>query len=298
MFRSFALVLSFFAFSTIPSFSQSGKNRIQPGIMYQEGESLFAPRLGFQASVPSGWAGNLPRESEVFLLMSALPDIFGEIYVFGREKIDLNELAERWQAGENVTETIRLQAISPTVSEDLLFSEVRAVGKYVNPKYRGFAASRCGGDGYCVTILALSNQESYESVKDTALEFLTSAVFEEPSDVSPYGDFDWKAFLSDKLMVSYIEVRQGARQTQVNLCGNGTFNANVRKKGIMRDINPQYRGNMRGRWSVEGIGPEAVLVLSFETKNLPPLRINLKIQEEQVYANEERYYASGSVKCN
>jgi hypothetical protein len=298
MFRRFVLILFFFSFATIASFSQSGKNRIQPGIMYQEGESLYAPRLGFQASVPSGWVGNLPRESEVFLLMSSLPEIFGEIFVFGREEIDLNELAERWKVGENVTETIRLQAVSPTVGEDLLSSEVRVVGNNVNPEYRGFAASRCGGDGYCVTILAISNQKSYESVRDTALEFLTLAVFEEPSNVSPYVDFDWKAFLSNKLMISYTELRQGAKQTQINLCGNGAFNANVRKKGIMRDVNPQYKGNMRGKWSVEGIGPKAVLVLTFETKNLPPLRINLKIEEEQIYANEERYYASGSVKCN
>jgi hypothetical protein len=290
--------LIFINFFVGASFAQTAKVRIQPGKMYQEGESLYAPKYGFQAMVPAGWTGNLPRESEVFLLMSSIPNQFGEIFVFGRENIDLNELSERWKEGENVTETVRLQAVSPNISDNLLSSEVVAVGNNVNPKYKAFAATRCGTKGFCITILAISSEESYKEVNNTALDFLNSAVFEEPSNASPYENFDWKAFLSNKLMISYTELRQGAKQTQVNLCGNGAFNANVRKKGIMRDVNPQYKGNMRGQWSVEGIGPKAVLVLTFETKNLPPLRINLKIEEEQIYANEERYYASGSVKCN
>ena len=39
-----------------PSFGQK-KNRIQPGRMYAAGETLFAPRFGFSATVPEGWEG-------------------------------------------------------------------------------------------------------------------------------------------------------------------------------------------------------------------------------------------------
>ncbi|MFD2202959.1 hypothetical protein [Shivajiella indica] len=297
MFKKFILFLIFICFSGGLTFSQTTKTRIQPGKLYQEGESLYAPTYGFQASVPNGWMGNLPRESEVFLLMSSIPGQFGEVFVFGREKIDLNVLAEKWKKGENVSETVRLKAISPSIKDDLLSSEVVAEGNYVNPNYKGFAATRCGNNGYCITVLAISSEESFLEVNKTAIDLLKSAKFEEPSNASPYENFDWKAFLSNKLMISYIEMRQGQKQTQVNLCENGTFTANVRKKGIMKEVNPQYRGNMKGSWSIEGSGEIAVMVLNFQGKKLAPLRINLKIEDEQIFANEERYYASESVKC-
>lgn len=292
------LILIFSIFLSGTAICQSSKVRVQPGRMYQEGDSLYAPKYGFLASVPKGWAGNLPRDSEVFLLMSSIPSQFGEIFVFGRETIDLNRLAENWKVGENITDYLRLKAVSPEITDGILRSEVVAEGNNVNPKYKAFAATRCGNEGFCITVLAISTDETNEQVTTTALTFLQSSLFEEPSNVSPYENFDWKSFLSNKLMISYTEIRGGARQTQVNLCENGTFNANVRKKGIMKEINPQYRGNMKGNWSIEGIGPKAILVLEFESKNLPPLRINMEIDDEQVYANDERYYASESEKCN
>lgn len=53
---------------TFQSVAQKKKVRLQPGKMYEPGETLYAPRFGFIAKVPEGWEGILPRESEVFLL--------------------------------------------------------------------------------------------------------------------------------------------------------------------------------------------------------------------------------------
>jgi hypothetical protein len=276
--------------------AQSGKKRIQPGRMYNSLDTLFAPSLGFTSQVPAGWIGTLPRESEVFLLTSANGS-FGEIFVFGRETTDLQQLAELWKQGVEVTKTLRLKAIDPKITGQILQSEVVAVGNYLQNQNKAFAATKCGNQGTCITVLAVGTEDSYETVSGAAIEMLQKGTFGVPSFESPYENFDWQEFLSNKLMITYDEVAGGARQTQINLCENGTFSANVKKRGIMRNFNPEYKGRMRGRWTVEGNGPEAILNLTFDKKRLNPLTVPLIIKEEQLYVGEERYYASEATGC-
>lgn len=279
-----------------PVLAQTGKKRIQPGRMYNSLDTLYAPSFGFTSQVPAGWIGTLPRESEVFLL-TASNGPFGEIFVFGRAAIDLQQLAELWKQGVDVTETLRLKAIDPKVSGLLLQSEVVADGNYLQNKNKAFAATKCGNQGTCITILAVGTEESYEAVSGAAMEFLEKGIFAVPSFESPYENFDWKEFLSNKLMITYDEVTGGARQTQINLCENGTFNANVKKRGIMRNVNPEYKNRMSGNWTVMGEGPEATLNLTFTKKGLSPLTVPLTLKDEELYVGDERYYASQATGC-
>lgn len=279
-----------------PVLAQSGKKRIQPGRMYNALDTLYTPSFGFTSQVPAGWIGSLPRESEVFLLtVSNGP--FGEIFVFGRAATDLQQLAELWKQGVNVTETLRLKAIDPKVSEQLLQSEVVAEGNYLQNKNKAFAATKCGNQGTCITILAVGTEESYEAVSGAALEFLHKGTFDIPSYKSPYKNFDWKEFLSNKLMITHDEVLGGARQTQISLCENGTFSANVKKRGIMKNNNPEYKNRMSGNWTVVGEGSEATLNLTFTKKGLRPLTVPMTLKDEEMYVGYERYYASQATGC-
>jgi hypothetical protein len=288
------MLIAFVGFN--PAWGQSGKKRIQPGKMYNAQDTLFAPSYGFTSYVPAGWIGTLPRESEVFLLTTG-SNGFGEIFVFGRASTDLNQLSELWKQGVDVTETLRLKAIDPKVSGQILQSEVVADGNYVSTKSRAFAATKCGNKGTCITVLALATEGSYESISGAALEFLEKGTFQEPSFPSPYENFDWQKFLSNKLMITYDEVMGGAKQTQINLCENGTFAANVKKRGIMRNTNPEYKNRMSGDWTVMGAGPEANLHLTFNKKGLSPLTVPLTLRDEELYVGMDRYYASEATGC-
>jgi hypothetical protein len=294
----FFLLLFILAFSnSFQAFSQKVKNRIEPGVMYSGGDLLYAPRYGFTSKVPNGWVGTLPRETEVFLLNLSTGQ-FGEIFVFGRPSIDLNQLSEEWKAGVDVTETIRLQAIDPQLSDNMLSSEAKAVGNYIPTKKRAFAAVRCGDTGTCVTVLAVSQDDNFEEVSKAAKELLSSGTFDAPREIDPYEDFDWKEFLSNKMLIVYNDFQGGEQSTRVNLCEDGSFNAKVKKKGIMKDFNPEYKGNMVGSWSVESNNAEAVLSVTFSKKDLSPLTVQMKFEKEELYVNGERFYASRSEKCN
>lgn len=290
-----ALVLLGMAFS-IPVIGQSAKKRIQPGRMYNSQDTLFSPRFGFSSQVPVGWIGTLPRESEVFLLTS-VDGSSGEIFIFGRAATDLFQLAEVWKQGVDVTETLRLKAVDPKVSGSVLQSEVIAEGGYLQNQNKAFAATKCGDQGTCITILAVGTEQSYQSVSAAAMELLDKGTFIVPSIESPYENFDWKEFLSNKLMITYDQVVGGARQTQINLCENGTFFAKVKKRGIMRNVNPEYKNRMSGTWTVMGDGPEAILNLTFNKKGLSPLSVPLTLKEEALFVGEERYYASEATGC-
>ena len=276
--------------------AQVRKERLQPGRIYGAGETLYAPRLGFTAQVPQGWAGTMPRENEVFLLVSVI-GIPGEIYVFGRMEGDLSAISEAWKKGGDLDNNIRLVASDPRIENGMLLSEVVAEGPALVKKNKGFAASRCGDSGPCISVLAVAPGEWIDAVAATARDFLEKSSFEAPSLASPYADFDWRNFLSGKLMIAYTVAQGGTRENQVHLCGDGTFSARLSKTGWMRQTN-NYRGNQRGTWTAQGIGETGLLRLDFNNKKLAPVELKLFIEDEKVYVNDERYFASQSDRCN
>jgi len=292
------LSLLFFASIFTISFSSLAQKskRVEPGVMYSGGETLYSPKYGFTAEIPQNWMGTLPRETEVFLLNLSTGQ-FGEIFVFARPTVDLKQLGEEWKEGVDVTETLRLKAENPQILDNSLASEVKVVGNYIPAKKRAFAMVRCGDTGTCITVLAVAGEENYTEVSKAAEEFLTNGTFQEPREIDPYLDFDWKEFLSNKMLMVYNDFRGGRQMTRVNLCDDGSFNAKVKKKGIMKEFNPEYKGNMVGLWSVESNNSKAILNLTFSKEGLNPLTIQLELKDEELYVNEERFYASQSETC-
>lgn len=289
--RSLALLL-FFSVS-IECTAQSGK-RIQPGKVYEAGEALYAPRFGFRASVPTGWSGVLPRQSEVFLLTSYTSP--AEIFVLARESATIDQLKKEWGLGFEMNNQIRLTAKGSTVTNNTLSAEVVAVGDYINKSMRGYAVARCSDSGPCVTALAVMPTPQFEEIKKLVDAFMGAATLEAPSFASPYADFVWSEFLANKQVMSYAFLQDGSKETTIQLCANGTFTAKVTKKGILKNQNPQYKGKLTGKWAVEGIGERGKLRLTFD-KGLPPLDTELTIKDEQVFAGGERYFVAISDTC-
>src|SRR3954463_13282350 len=103
--RRFALlaigcVLTFYAYAQFPS------NRVRPGTMYHEGDTVRSPRLGLEATIPPGWEGVMPQESEIFLLVSNT--LNGEIYAVANEGIDQAGQIKRWKEGMELSEGLHL----------------------------------------------------------------------------------------------------------------------------------------------------------------------------------------------
>lgn len=267
--------------------------RLQPGKMYEAGETLFAPRFGFTGIVPQGWSGVLPRESEVFLLNSLTQP--SQIFLFGSEQGSLTQLKGNWDKGIDLSADVYLMAKGTTIQNGLLTSEVTAKGPYINKGNRGYAVARCSDSGPCIICLAVGPAQFFDEIKKTADALLSNSKMEKPSLASLYGDFDWKEFLSGKMVTTYAFVGEGSKETEIDLCADGTFTAKVSKKGIFKEQNPQYKNKLKGTWSAEGVGENGTLRLTFE--NLPPITATMLIADEKIYSNGERYFVGNSEKC-
>lgn len=278
--------------------AQGKKTRLQPGKFYEAGESIYAPRFGFNAKIPDGWQGSLPRESELFLLQTVTTDVFGEIYVFGHAQGDLETLKQNWLKGADLSESIRIKAKDPVRKGDMLTSEVIGVGESINKGNRGYIAARCNPDGPCVIAMSIMPKQFYEPVKNTLEQFLQNATFEPPNTASPYANLNWNEFLAGKSLVTYAFVEGGSKDTEIHLCGDGTFTGNIKKTGFMKNMNPQYRGKLQGTWVTKGIGETTNITFTFSSRSkLPPVEIALTLKDEQVFANGERYFVGQSTKC-
>lgn len=277
---------------SVLSFAQKSK-RIQPGKIYEAGEGLYAPRLGFRATVPVGWSGVLPRESEVFLLTTNSP---AEIFILGRESATLEALKQIWQEGIEMDNQIKLKASGAQISNGVLSAEVVAVGNFINKSMRAYAAAKCSDSGPCVTCLAVMPSAQFSEVKKIVDGFMTTATFEAPSLASPYADFNWKEFLTGKMVTTYAFLENGSKETTVHLCSDGTFSAKATKKGVLKNQNPVYKGKLSGTWTVEGVGERGKLTLTFD-KGLPLLEVDLLIKDEQILGGQERYFVANSDQC-
>ena len=289
----FALIATLLALQSI---AQSKKSRLQPGRLYEGGETLFAPRLGFTARVPDGWQGLLPHETEVFSL-SSMTSVFGEMYVFGREQGDLNSMQAAWANGIDFTESIRLKAKDPVINNNILSSEVIGEGDAVNKGNRAFAIARCNPSGPCVTVLTLIPIQFYEAVRNVAIKFMETSSFEPPSNAPIHANLNWKEFLSNKSLLAFVDVDGGSKENRVDLCSDGTFTSSIKKKGWLKKENPKYNGNNSGRWTAEGVGEQTKLRLTFKKKDVLPFEVTLIIKDEKIYANGERYFIAQSTIC-
>ncbi len=279
------------------SVSAQKTDRIKPGILYKSGETINSPKYGFTATLPENWSGFLPQGTEVFALAKN-DGTSGEVVLMARENSDLATLESAWSKGGNLTDGIRIKATDFQREAGMIYSEVQAEGESINKSYRGFIIGKCGGYGPCVSLFMITPAQFFEGIRDEMLSLMRSGEFSEPGPADIYADFDWQRFLANKTLVAFELMEFSKRQNTIDLCVDGTFRAQVKQSGWFRQNGNNYKGKNGGTWSVKGTGPQTILHLDFNDKKLAPLEIVLRIEDEKIYANDERYYAGFSQRCN
>jgi hypothetical protein len=285
--------------STACALAQS-RSRLHPGKIYEPGEHIYAPKYGFSGIIPEDWDGTIPRGNEIFSMMPRT-SFGGEIFTFVSVGRDIQSIKESWVKGVKLTETVLIKADGNIgIDGNLIMGEVTADGDNVNKgNYKGYAVAKCSPYGPCITCLGIAPMQFYDQVSATVERFMRNASFAEPSDVSPYADFDWREFLSGKMLIAFTAIENKShnrsKENTIDLCGNGTFTAHILKKGFLNNYNPKYKGKQSGVWTMDDIGDHGVLKLNF--KKLPATEIALRIEDEKIFADGERYFAAESDKC-
>ena len=278
-------------------FAQLPSNRIQPAVMYHAGDIIRSPRLGLETRIPEGWAGVLPRDTEVFLLLPQ-DNTIGEIYVMLNEKTDLEGQLKRWKSGVALSDALVLKPegeISRRGS-DVISTVAVMVGENANnSQLKAYAEAKCSPHGFCLAFLSTSDATNFEKVKKTVQDIVDNTIFKAPSNDSPYKNFNWKRFLSNKILLT-MDYEQNSKQVdEVNLCSDGTFHSKLTRTGIFKDKAKDYAGKKEGNWDVESKGERATITFTF--KKLPSVDVELVAKDEEIYINGTRYFAGESELC-
>ena len=264
--------------------------------MYYAGDTVKSPRLGLRAQIPAGWEGVLPRDTEVFLLM-AVDNSIAEIYVVVNENMDLAGQQKRWEAGMDLSYTLKLELSGEITSrgKDVICADGRLGGAQANNQDKIYVEARCSPAGFCVSYMLTANPSTFENAKKGLQAFVDNTTFEEPSAESPYANFNWSNFLSGKVLLMIGYEKRSKREDKVSLCSDGSFRSQITRTGIFKDQGKRYQGSKRGRWSVQGNGEKATLTLAFD-KN-PAFDVEIEIKDEEIYIRGSRYFVGESEEC-
>lgn len=284
------LLILFFSFLSLISF---GQQTIHPGQVYNQGDEIYVPKLGFTSTIPLSWMGTLPQNSSIFLL-SSLKGIDGQIFVLG-DTTNFETMKIGWNIGLELEEGRVLKSDGDIkVKNGVLSSKVILTGGQ-NKAYTGFIAARCGEYGRCIAALLTCEVRYLEEMKKSVHEFLGSVVFVDPIMKDEYDGYDWKQFLTNKQLIHYDNVIGSKSVNEVWLCEDGTFLSKLKRTGVVKGEIGKYKGKHKGTWSTNSFGKTGTLRLNFD--KLPPVEVDLLIEDNHIFLNGKRHVALAAAVC-
>ena len=270
----------------------AAQDRLKPGLIYEQGQEIFAPMVGYKGVVPDGWFGTLPQEEEVFLM---IPNGNAEGYMFiNANPMDLAQLRKEWNNHLSLTDELVISLKGePTIEGNRMIGNFDVTGS--RRPYVGYAVAIDGGHGWTLTMSILSPVDSYEAFRKNFDQLVASSQVVEPSIGSIYGDFVWADFLKNKYLMSYLSSTQYKEQDEIWLCEDGTFKAKVKSKGRLVVEKSPYKGNSKGTWRAEGVGETGKLYLTVQKKN--DLTLEMEIKDDKIFVNGGRFFALENNTC-
>lgn len=271
------------------TFSQS---RLKPGSVYEQGQEIFAPMVGYKGVVPNGWFGTLPQEEEVFLM---IPNGNTNGFMFiNANHMNLSELRKEWNYDLSLTDEIVISLKGePKIEGNRMIGEFEVIGS--REPFMGYAVAIDGGHGWTMTLSLLSPVSQYEAYRKNFDQLVASSLVEEPSLGSIYGDFNWPEFLKNKYLMSYLSSTQYKEQNEVWLCADGTFRSKIKSKGMLKVEDSEYKGKKKGTWTAEGVGEKGKLHL-YLTKNNDVV-LDMEIRDDKIFVNGGRFFALENNDC-
>ncbi len=268
------------------------QDRLKPGAIYEQGDEIYAPRVGYKGVIPNGWFGTLPQEEEVFLL---IPVGNAEGYMFiNANPMDLKQLREEWDNALSLTDELVVTLKGePKIEGNTMTGDFDVIGS--QKPYKAHTVAIDGGYGWTLSIALLSPVERFDDFKESFDELVASSVVQEPSLGSVYGDFDWAEFLQNKYLMSYMSSTYIQEQDELWLCSDGSFRSKIKSKGKLVVDKSPYKGKRKGTWIAEGIGEAGKLMLT--SSRGESVSLVMEIKDDKIFINGNRFFALEYNEC-
>lgn len=289
--------LFFTVFVASSALAQLRSDRVAPGVMYYPGDTVRSIRLGLYAIVPPEWRGVLPRDTEVMVLLPNDNSSSSIIYVLLNENMTLAQQKISLEQGSELAEGLTMVpdgAVTQRTTEVLATNAILS-GDKANKQARFYVESKCNPVGYCLAFVLQAETQNMERDKRSVMHLVDNIVFQDMSNISPYANFNWKEFLSNKLLLRFRRDASGKQEDELELCNDGTFRSNITRTGGFQVPSKDYAGKNKGTWTVASNDDKATITLSF--KKLKPITLEIQARDEQVYVNGHRYFVGESETC-
>ena len=272
------------------------QERIRPGVIYQPGDTIHAPRLGLTSIIPEGWVGVLPQQTEMFLLM-AKDNPESSIYAFGFEDTEA-AIRQRWMTGPGleVENNIILVRSSEVFNRGDAIAADLIVENSTN-NLKGYIEAKCSDYERCLSLLLVVQEPFLEQAKTGLKQFMDNSVLTEPTMGDIYENFSWADFFGGK----YLATRQinpyekAKRKNEIWLCPDKTFRSVIKIKGFANVPKP-VKGSKSGTWEATGTGSTGILRLYFK-KMEQPVEVPTELRDDQLFINDIRYYVMQNNSC-
>lgn len=288
--------ISILAILLVSFLNLKAQERLRPGVIYQSGDTIHAPRYGITSVIPDGWVGVLPQQTEMFLLM-AKDNPESSIYAFGFEDSE-SALRESWMKGPGleVENNIKLVRSSDVFNRGDAIAADLIVENSTN-NLKGYIEAQCSEYGRCLVLLLVVPETFLEQAKSGLQQFMDNTVMSEPIMGDIYDDFVWADFFGGK----YLATRQinpyekAKRKNEIWLCPDGTFKSIIKVKGFANVPKP-VKGSKSGTWEATGTGSVGILRLFFN-KMEDPVEVPTELRDDQLYINDIRYFVMQNTSC-
>jgi hypothetical protein len=268
------------------------QDRLKPGKIYNPGDEIFAPMVGYRGVVPDGWFGTLPQGEEYFLM---IPTGNADGYIFiNAHNLPLDMLAQQWKQDYQLTDKISISIKGEPKTEGNKMTAFFDVHGSEKP-FMAYAEAVEGGHGWTVVMVLLSPVDLQDTYMNNFRQLVESSKIEEPSIGSLYAEFNWEDFVKDKYLMSYLSSGQYKEQNEIWFCPDGTFRSKIRSSGALKVQRKDYAGNKKGTWVAEGVGEKGKVHLKF-TKD-PELVIDMEIKDDKIFVNGSRFFALQNENC-
>jgi hypothetical protein len=294
--RSAAQALAF-VFIAHQSLAQLPTDRMSPGVMHYAGDTVRSIRLGLSAIVPAGWKAVLPRDTEVVVLVPDDNSSASTIYAVLNENMTLAQQRINLEKGFILAEGLTMVPDGNVTqrSNEVLATNAKLSGEKANKQARFYIESKCNPVGYCLAFVLQADAASLDKGKKALQQLVDNTVFQDMSHISPYANFDWKEFLSNKLLLRFRRDASGKQEDELDLCKDGTFRSNITRSGGFNIPSKEYAGKNKGTWSLTSDKDKATITLTF--KKLKPITLEVQGKDEEIYVNGNRYFVGESDTC-
>lgn len=281
--------------ATAAALAQLPSDRISPGVMYYAGDTVRSIRLGLYAIIPPGWKGVLPRDTDVVVLVPE-QNSSATIYAVLNQNMTLAQQKISMEQGFELSEGLTMSPDGPVTQRgnDVIVANAKLSGTKANKAAKFYVASKCNPVGYCLAFVASADAADFSKAQTALQSLVDHMVFEDMSHISPFARFDWKQFLSNKILLRFRRDASGKQEDELNLCQDGTFRARITRSGGF-DLPKEYEGKNSGQWSVTSDNDKATITLTF--KKLKSITLQLQAKDEEIYVNGNRYFVGESETC-